>query len=107
MLLLNYMYELKYRAMHFDIIKMRKNIFSMEIWVTIVLTISNVLLTLTNIHVYQLRSFHTMELTKQSYDLYSSLETLKYIVFIKFNSVISKIEGEQITLKSSRNTLLQ
>lgn len=31
MLLLNYMYELKYRAMQFDIIKMRKNIFSMEI----------------------------------------------------------------------------
>lgn len=75
----------------------------MKIWVTIVLTISNILLTLTNIHVYQLRSFHTMKLTKQSYDLYSwNIE-----VFIKFNSVISKIEGEQITLKSSGNTLLQ
>lgn len=75
----------------------------MQISVTIELTISNILLTLTNIHVYQLRSFHTMKLTKQSYDLYSwNIE-----VFIKFNSVISKIEGEQITLKSSRNTPLQ
>lgn len=79
MLLLNYVYGLIYRAIQFDIIKMRKNIFSMQIWVTIELTISNILLTLTNIHVYQLRSFHTMKLTKQSYDFYSSLETLKYL----------------------------
>lgn len=80
MLLLNYMYELIYRAMHFDIIKMRKNtFFKGNMGYNNVLTISNILLTLTNIHVYQLRSFHTMELTKQSHDLYSSLETLKYL----------------------------
>lgn len=65
MLLLNYMYtyDLIYTIMHFHH-RNEKKYFSSEIWVTTVLTISNILFTLTHIHVYQLGSFHTMKLKK-------------------------------------------